>query len=347
MKMIDLRSDTISQPTPAMREAMANALLGDDVFGDDPTVNRLQELSAALLGKEAALFMPSGTMANLTAVLSHCGRGDEVILGNKSHTFLYEAGGISALGSVHSCQLANQANGCIDLEDIEAAIRGENIHFPRTRLICLENTHNRCGGTALPLEYHKQVYAIAHRYKIPLHIDGARIFNASIALHEKAAAFAQECDSITFCLSKGLCAPIGSVLCGTREFIEQARRVRKQLGGGMRQVGVIAAAGIVALETMTERLAEDHQRAKALAIGLSSIDGLVFHMGMPTTNMVFIELAKSFPANAAQLVEKLKLYHLIVLPFGERQMRLVIHYWISDEDVTNAISIFNQVMASI
>ena len=342
MKWIDLRSDTVSLPTPEMRQAMASASLGDDVFGDDPTVNRLQEMAAELLGKEAGLFMPSGTMANLTAVLTHCGRGDEVILGNKSHTFLYEAGGISALGGVHSCQVPNQPDGTMLIEDIKNAIRGDNIHFPRTRLICLENTHNRCGGMPLPLDYHQQVYAIAHQRGIQVHIDGARIFNAAVALNIKAADIAQASDSITFCLSKGLCAPIGSVLCGSRAFIEEARRIRKQLGGGMRQVGVIAAAGIVALETMTERLKEDHQRAKALAEGISDLNGILFPMGMPTTNMVFIELDQSLPVNAAQLIEQLKQDGLLAISINDRQIRLVTHYWINDDDIDHSIEIFRK-----
>jgi len=346
MKWIDLRSDTVSLPTPEMMQAMANAPLGDDVFGDDPTVNRLQEMAAERLGKEAALFMPSGTMANLTAVLTHCRRGDEVILGNKSHTFLYEAGGISALGGVHSCQVPNQPDGTMLIEDIVNAIRGDNIHFPRTRLICLENTHNRCGGMPLPLDYHQQVYALAQQYGIQVHIDGARVFNAAVALKIKAADIAQASDSITFCLSKGLCAPIGSVLCGSRAFIDEAKRIRKQLGGGMRQVGVIAAAGIVALEKMTERLEEDHQRAKTLAEGLSSLKGITFPMGMPTTNMVFIELVKSLPINATQLIEQLKQNGLLAIPINNRQIRLVTRYWINDNDIANSIGIFEKVFKS-
>jgi threonine aldolase len=250
LPIIDLRSDTVTHPTPAMREAMARAEVGDDVFGDDPTVNRLQEMAAERMGKEAGLFVPSGTMGNLAAVLSHCGRGDEVILGSKSHTFLYEAGGVSALGGVHSHQASNQPDGTLDLGEVRGAIRSEDDHFPVTRLICLENTHNRCGGVALTVEYTRAAGELAHEHGLALHLDGARIFNAAVALGVEAGDLAAPADSITFCLSKALSAPVGSVLCGSKDFIARARRARKQLGGGMRQAGVLAAAGIVALETM-------------------------------------------------------------------------------------------------
>jgi threonine aldolase len=289
--VVDLRSDTVTKPTLEMREAMARADVGDDVFGDDPTVNHLQEIAAARLGKQAALFVPSGTMGNLAAVLSHCARGDEVILGDLCHTSLYEAGGVAALGGVHPRTLANQPDGTLLLDAIEASIRTVDDHFPRSRLICLENTHNRCGGVALTAEYTRRVGDIAREHALGLHLDGARLFNAAAATGSSAAELAQAADSVTFCLSKALCAPVGSVLCGSAEFIRQARRVRKQLGGGMRQAGVIAAAGIVALEKMTDRLGEDHARARRLGEALRTIPGIVLESNPPPTNMVYVSLA--------------------------------------------------------
>ncbi len=343
--MIDLRSDTVTLPTPAMREAMANAHVGDDVYGEDPTINRLEEMAAERMGKQAALFVPSGTMGNLAAILAHCGRGDEVILGDKSHTFLYEAGGISALGGVHSCQIPNQADGTLLLEDIRSAVRGENIHFPKTRLICLENTQNRCGGTALPLEYHRAVYALAREHGISLHIDGARIFNAAAALGVNVNDISAYSDSVTFCLSKGLSAPVGSLLCGGVEFIASARRVRKQLGGGMRQAGVLAAAGIVALETMTERLVDDHHRAKRLAEELGKIPALRLE-GEPQTNMVFLYLHEECPLSPAQVSEKLREHNVLAGAgaLGARRFRLVTHSWIDDAALEQAIAAFHQVL---
>ncbi len=288
MKFIDLRSDTVTLPTPAMRQAMAEAEVGDDVYGEDPTVNRLQQLAASLVGKEAGLFVPSGTMSNLAAVLAHCNRGDEVILGNKSHTFLFEAGGISALGGVHSCQIPNQPDGTLILEDIQNAIRSNDIHNPVTRLICLENTHNRCGGVVLSAEYTRQVGELAHKHDLSLHLDGARLFNAAVGQGVNAKELADPADSVSICLSKGLSAPVGSVLCGSKEFIQRALRIRKQLGGGMRQAGILAAAGIVALETMVERLAEDHRRAARLAEGLRCLPDIQADPEKPATNMVFL-----------------------------------------------------------
>jgi threonine aldolase len=346
METIDLRSDTVTQPTPAMRRAMAEALVGDDVYGEDPSVNRLQEMSAALLGKEAGLFVPSGTMGNLAAVLAHCGRGDEVILGNKAHTFLFEAGGISALGGVHSCQIPNQPDGTLALDDIRNAIRPDDPHDPITRLVALENTHNRCGGVALSAEYTRAVGALAHEHDLKLHIDGARIFNAAVAQGVTAAELAAPADSVTFCLSKALCAPVGSVLCGSRQFISRAHRVRKMLGGGMRQAGVLAAAGIVALETMIDRLAEDHARARRLAKGLAAIPGLAVD-GVPQTNMVFVSLVDGVPADAEQVVERLSGLGVKVGDVAERRFRLVTHYWIDDAAVDRAVEAFAQVMQGL
>ena len=269
--MIDLRSDTVTKPTPAMREAMASAEVGDDVYGEDPTVNRLEALAAEKMGKEAGLFVTSGTMGNLVAVLAHCRRGDEVIMGHLGHTFLFEGGGVSALGGVHPHTVFNQPDGTLALDDIENAIRPDNVHFPISRLVILENTHNRCGGVPLSQEYTDQVGDLAHRYGMSLHLDGARIFNAAVAAGVKAASLAEAADSVTFCLSKGLCAPVGSVLCGSMEFIQTARRIRKQVGGGMRQAGILAAAGILALENMVDRLSEDHRRARELAGQLAKV----------------------------------------------------------------------------
>ena len=341
---IDLRSDTVTHPTPAMRQAMAQAEVGDDVYGEDPTVNRLQEMAAERMGKEAGLFVPSGTMGNLVAVLAHCGRGDEVILGNKAHTFLFEAGGISALGGVHSCQLPNLPDGTLSLVDIQTAIRPDDAHFPITRLIALENTHNRCGGVAISLEYTQAVGKLAHERGLYLHLDGARIFNAAAALGVSAKDLAAPADSITFCLSKGLCAPVGSVLCGSRDFIHRAHRVRKQLGGGMRQAGILAAAGLVALESMTDRLVEDHARAKNLAKRLSQIPGLRLDTGSPYTNMIFLSLADEIPLTSQQVAQSLAERGVKVGVTGKRSFRLVTHYWIDDQAVEQAAAAFAAVI---
>jgi threonine aldolase len=287
MKIIDLRSDTVTKPTDEMRQAMAKAEVGDDVYGEDPTINRLQQMAAEMMGKEAGLFVSSGTMGNLLSVLSVCHRGDEVIMGNMGHTFLFEAGGISALGGVFPNTLPNQADGSLRLEDIEAAIRPDDIHDPISRMVILENTHNRCGGTVLSPQYTQAVADLAHQHHLHLHLDGARVFNAAVALGIPAAKVVEPADSVTFCLSKGLCAPVGSVVCGSRDFIQQGRRIRKMLGGGMRQAGILAAAGIVALEKMIPRLQEDHAKAKRLADSLREIPGIVFEMGFPQSNMVF------------------------------------------------------------
>ncbi len=338
--MIDLRSDTVTQPTPAMREAMDTAQVGDDVYGEDPTVNRLQEMAADMLGKERALFVPSGTMGNLASILAHCQRGDEVILGDKAHTFLFEAGGISALGGVHSCQLPNQSDGTLDLERIYQAIRPDDVHDPITRLVALENTHNRCGGVVLNADYIKAVSKLAHENHLKLHIDGARIFNAAIALGKPASTLAAPADSLTFCLSKALSAPVGSVIVGERDFIQRAHRIRKMLGGGMRQAGVLAAAGIVALETMIDRLSEDHARARRLAEDLGRIPGLTLDLGMPQTNMVFVSLSPETGLNAELVTARLKKRGVLVGDVGVRQFRLVTHCWIRDADISETVAAF-------
>jgi threonine aldolase len=344
MKLVDLRSDTVTQPTPEMRAAMASAEVGDDVMGEDPTVNRLEALAAEKMGKEAGLFVASGTMGNLVAVLTHCNRGDEMILGNLSHTFLFEAGGSAALGGVHSYVIPNQPDGSLALPDIAAAFRADDPHYPTSRLLVLENTHNRCGGTALGPDYLSQVGELTQKLGLRLHIDGARIFNAAAALGLPAQALAREADSITFCLSKGLCAPVGSVLCGSKAFIARARRIRKQLGGGMRQAGILAAAGIVALETMTERLVEDHRRARQLAQGLSEIPGLIVENPLPATNMVFAHLSGDVPVEGGTVIQRLAAEGVKIGLAGERRFRLVTHYWIDDEGVERAVEAMRKVL---
>ena len=306
MEYIDLRSDTVTKPTPEMREAMAKAEVGDDVYGDDPTVNRLQAMAAELTGHEAGLFVSSGTMGNLAAVLAHCQRGDEVILGKEAHTFRYEAGGISVLGGVHSCQLPNQPDGTIALDDIAGAIRYADPHQPITRLVTIENTQNRCGGKCLSVEYTRQVVELAHSRGLKIHLDGARVFNAAAGLGVSVKELTAPVDSVTFCLSKGLSAPVGSVLCGSKEFIEKAHRARKILGGGMRQAGVLAATGIVALEKVVPRLGEDHVRARMLGKGLSENRGLVLDADTPATNMIFMNLSDDVEMSAKDVAEKLK-----------------------------------------
>jgi threonine aldolase len=342
--MIDLRSDTVTQPTPAMREAMAKAEVGDDVLGEDPTINKLQEMAAERMGKEAGLFVPSGTMGNLASVLSHCNRGDEAIMGHLGHTFLFEGGGVSALGGVFVHTLQNLPDGTIRMEDLRAAIRSDDVHQPPSRLIILENTHNRCGGVALSSEYTQAVGDFAHEKGLLLHLDGARIFNAASALNVRPAELAASADSVTFCLSKGLCAPVGSVVCGKKDFIAKARRIRKQLGGGMRQAGVLAAAGIVALEQMTDRLVEDHDNAKELAEGLAQNPNLKFTFGMPQTNMVFVNLAETVKSSAADIAEKLRVEGIRVGVVGPQSFRLVTHYWIKKTDIEKTVDAFSFVL---
>ncbi len=342
--LIDLRSDTVTHPTPAMRAAMARAEVGDDVFGDDPTVNRLQEMAAALTGHEAGLFVASGTMANLVALLTHCGRGAEVIVGNNSHIYLNEVGGMAALGGLQACPIPNQPDGTLRLEDIEASIRTEDVHHPRTRLICLENTQNICGGVALTPEYTHQVAELAHTRGLKLHVDGARIFNAAVALGVEAKALAGAADSVMFCLSKGLCAPVGSVLCGPQDFIAEARRHRKQVGGGMRQAGILAAAGIVALESLIERLDDDHAHAKLLADGLGAIPGIELDPGSPQTNMLYFNLGANAKITAPEIAERLKPRGLIVDPEDAHRFRLVTHYWITAQDVEKVVAAFREVL---
>jgi len=342
--IIDLRSDTVSHPTPAMREAMYRAEVGDDVMGEDPSVNRLEEIAADMMGKQAGLFVASGTMGNLAAVLAHCQRGDEAIMGDKGHTYLFEAGGISALGGVFAATLPNLPDGTLDLEAVSRAIRGRDIHQPVTRLLILENTQNRCGGAVLTPEYTAKAGEMMRAKGIKLHLDGARIFNAAAALGVKASVLTNGVDSVTFCLSKGLCAPVGSVLCGSTDFIDKARRIRKQLGGGMRQAGVLAAAGIVALEQMVDRLPEDHIRARHLANGLTTLPGIEFPMGQPQSNMVFAQLSDSLPVNAKQVAEKLRTHGVKVGVVSDRMFRMVLHYWVDDDGIERTLKAFQNAL---
>ena len=347
MRVYDFRSDTVTKPTPAMREAMARADVGDDVYGEDPTVNRLEARAADLLGKEASLFVSSGTMGNLLAALAFCERGSEVIMGRQGHTFLHEAGGISVLGGVAMQTIPNQADGSLALDDLESALRDPaDYHEPVSRLIVLENTQNACGGMPLSAEYTVSVGAFAREHGLVLHIDGARIFNAAVKLGVPAADLVRSADSVTFCLSKGLCAPVGSMLCGSPALIDKARRLRKLLGGGMRQAGILAAAGLVALDTMVERLAEDHQRARFLAEALAELPGLRIDKGSPYTNMVFLALEPAIGRNAADVVRQLAEQGVLVGATGERTFRLVTHHDVDDEAVRVCAREFARVMRS-
>jgi threonine aldolase len=341
MKNVDLRSDTVTHPTDAMRLAMYEAEVGDDVFGEDPTVNRLETMAAQKMGKEAALFTVSGTMSNLVAVLTHTRHGNEIILGSEAHIFLNEVGGAAALGGLMMRTITNDADGRLPLVDIEMAVRDKNIHYPETTLVCLENTQNRCGGAVLTPEYTDSVVQLAHRHGIKVHLDGARIFNAAVALGLQAVELTAGVDSVGFCLSKGLSAPIGSVLCGSKEFIERARKKRKMLGGGMRQAGVIAAAGIVALETMIDRLAEDHANARKLAAGLTQIRGIAQAQQKVPTNIVIFDLAQSFPV--AEFITKLDSHGVKVVRFGNHRLRAVTHYMVSADDIDYALNQIEQV----
>jgi threonine aldolase len=327
-----------------MLEAMAEAQVGDDVFGEDPSINKLEEMAADRLGKEAALFVASGTMGNLVSLLAHCGRGDEIILGNLSHTFFFEQGGSAAVGGIHPRTVANQPDGTLALSEIETAVRSDNIHFPLTRLIVLENTQNLCGGTPLGLDYMRAVGDIARRHGLKVHVDGARIFNAAVALDVKVDQLAAEADSVSFCLSKGLGAPVGSVVCGNREFILRARRARKVLGGGMRQAGVLAAAGIVALNEMVDRLADDHANARKLADGLAQMPGLSLDPALIKTDIVYFEVKRD-DMTVEELVQRLAEQGVHMLPVGPSRIRAVTHYHITPDDIDYALGVFLKMMS--
>jgi len=346
MDKIDLRSDTVSWPTPAMREAMANAVVGDDVYGEDPTVNKLEAEAAEMLGKEAGLFVSSGNQGNLIAILTHCGRGDEIILGDKAHIFVYEAGGIAALGGVHPHTVPVHADGTMDLTKIKKAVRGDNYHFPRTKLIALENTQGTVGGVPISKAYTDKVADFAHEHDLKLHIDGARFFNAAAALEIKPKDLAEKADSLTFCLSKGLCAPVGSVLVGDAAFIKEARRTRKLLGGGMRQAGVLAAAGLIAIHEMSKRLHEDHENACLLGDLLADVPGITVET--IHTNFVFFDLAEDAKLTPAQFMEQLNSEYDVVLapyPGYTHTFRAVMHYWVNGERVKQVADAIRTVLS--
>ena len=330
--VIDLRSDTVSRPSDAMRAAMAAAEVGDDVFGDDPTVIELERRAAELLGKEAALFVPSGTMANLVSVLTHTRPGDEILLGDQSHIFQYELGGAARLAGTVTRTLTNLEDGSIDPAAIVAAMRSENLHSPGSRLLCLENTHNRCGGSPLPVQTIDTLAETAHSRGLSVHLDGARLFNAAAALGVPASRIARDCDTVSFCLSKGLGCPIGSLVCGTSEFIEQARRNRKMLGGGMRQVGILAAAGLYAFEHNVARLADDHANARALADGLRELGP--FRPNHPQTNIVVVDILRGELDDWLGSFER---EGVLAVAFGPQRMRLVTHINVSSADVDEAL----------
>ncbi len=335
--MIDLRSDTVTLPSPAMLQAMVTAELGDDVYGDDPTVKKLEAMAAERMGKQAAVFVASGTMGNLSALLSHCGRGDEALIGDEAHIYHYEAGGGSALGGVVYHLIPTRPDGTLPVEHLAAAVRQSyDAHQSPTKLICLENTHNRCGGVVLPLDYMRQVREVADAHKLRIHLDGARIFNASVALGIEASEITQYVDSVTFCLSKGLSAPVGSVLCGDSDFIGRARRIRKMLGGGMRQVGVLAAAGIVGLEHMVKRLAEDHANARILAEGLAAFPQLHVDLARVQTDIIYFTLVDDAP-DADEFLAGLREHGILMGAMGKRHIRAVTHYGISTHDIEETL----------
>ena len=341
---IDLRSDTVTLPTQAMREAMYRAEVGDDVYGEDPTINRLEEMAADRAGKEAALFVPSGTMGNAIAVLTHAGRGQAVMLGDESHIYHYEAGGPSTLGGSPMWTVPNNADGTLDLAKVQAGIADESDeHVAATALLCLENTHNRCGGKVLSVEYMREAAELAHAHDVAVHVDGARIFNAAIALGVPLSELVQPVDSVMFCLSKGLSAPVGSMLVGSKEFIRRARRTRKLLGGGMRQAGVIAAAGIVALEQMVERLAEDHENCKLLAQGLADYPQIEIDADHVVTNIVIFSLYREdhrvvTEPEVAAFLEQASQHEVLMGSMGGGKIRAVTHSGIERTDVEAALA---------
>jgi threonine aldolase len=331
-RIIDLRSDTVTVPSPAMRRAIAEAEVGDDVFGEDPTVRRLEQMAADRTGKEAALYVASGSMSNLVAVMTHCQRGDEAIVGSESHVLQYEVGSAGGVAAVTLRTVPNGPRGEIDPADVEATVRGENVHMPRTALLCLENTHNRCGGAAISAEATEQLAGVAHRHGARVHIDGARIFNAALALGTTVAALSAPADSIGFCLSKGLGAPVGSVLCGDGDFIARARKNRKMLGGGMRQAGIIAAAGVYALDCMVDRLAEDHENAKLLARGLAELPMVDLDPDSVETNIVIFNVEDSIG-----FARSLKRAGVLCTSPRPGALRMVTHYGIERSHIEDAL----------
>jgi threonine aldolase len=342
MDFIDLRSDTVTKPTPAMRKAMAEAEVGDDVFGEDPTVNALQEKVARILGKESAIFVPSGTMANQLAIKSHTQPGDEVIIEATSHPYNFEGGAAAALSGIQFYCLKG-VRGILDVSQIEEAIRPEDHHFPVTRLICLENTHNRGGGSVYPIEKMAAIHRLAKSKDLQLHLDGARLWNASIAKGIDPKEYAQWADSVSVCLSKGLGAPIGSLVAGSKTFIDRVHRFRKMFGGGMRQVGIIAAAGIYALDHHIERLKKDHENAKRLALGLQKFKGLSIDPEHVETNIVILDVVNPIMI-ASQVTEAMKKERVLIHIFGRTQIRLVTHLGVSGEDIEMALGAFEKVL---
>ncbi|KAE8668850.1 putative low-specificity L-threonine aldolase 1 [Hibiscus syriacus] len=349
-RTVDLRSDTVTKPTEAMRAAMAAAEVDDDVLGTDPTAFRLESEVARMLCKEAGLFVPSGTMSNLISVLVHCDiRGSEVILGDNSHIHIYENGGISTIGGVHPRPVKSNEDGTMDIGLIEASIRdprGELV-YPTTRLICLENSHGNTGGRCLHVEYIDKVGELAKKHGLRLHIDGARIFNASVALGVPVDRLVQPADSVSVCLSKGLGAPVGSVIVGSKTFIAKARRLRKTLGGGMRQVGFICAAALVALRENLGKLEHDHMNAKALAVGLNQIEGLRVNAAAVETNIIFFDITEGSKITAAELYKHLAEHGVLVMPEGPSRMRIVLHHQISSSDVQYTLSCFQQAFSGL
>ena len=341
--MIDLRSDTVTLPTNKMKQFIMDSPLGDDVYGEDPSVNLLQNKIAKIFNKESALFVPSGTMANLISVLTHCNRGDEVILGNKSHIFFYEAGGISAFGGVHSHQINNNDDGTININDIVSAIRKKgDDHFPKTKLICLENTHNACYGSPINTDFFNEVKNIAKKHNIPIHLDGARIFNAAIALNKSVDELTKDCDSVSCCLSKGLSAPVGSVILGNKNFISKAKSLRKALGGGMRQAGLIASAGIFSLDHMINRIKDDHSNAKILADKLNLIKNIEINLNQVHTNIIFIYNRDKTLSNQDMLLS-LEKNNIKIDYKGNSKFRLVTHSSFKKEDINTVIKVFRKI----
>jgi threonine aldolase len=346
MHTIDLRSDTVTLPTPQMRNAIAQAELGDDVYGEDPTVNRLEALAAEKTGKAAAMFVPSGTMGNFCALLAHCGRGDEAIVGDEAHIYHYEAGGASVLGGIALRPVRTAPNGELPLDALTAAVRDPNdAHQALTRLICLENTHNRCGGVVLSSEYMQSVARFARERGLATHLDGARLFNAAVALQIDARELTQYVDSVMFCLSKGLAAPVGSILAGDEAFIHRARRVRKMAGGGMRQASILAAAGLIALDQMVERLAEDHVNARMLAEGLASLPQIAIDLERVQSDIVIFRLRDSQSETAA-FARALAERGLLIGGMGGGVIRAVTHYGIDSSDIEAALDIIHNVVTS-
>lgn len=345
MDRLDFRSDTVTWPTEAMRVAMAGATVGDDVYGEDPTVNALEALAAEKVGMEAGLFVASGTMGNLVAILAHAGRGDEAIVGVDSHTYCYEAGGMAVLGGITPRPLPTDGLGRMDLEAIVGAIRDDDPHLPQSRLILVENSYGAKNGAPVPLDYFAGIRRIADEYDLAVHMDGARLFNAAVALGVGADVVVRDVDSVTFCLSKGLSAPVGSVLCGSAEFIEQGRRMRKILGGGMRQAGVLAAAGMVALNEMVERLAVDHVNGKRLAEGLAKIPGIVVDVAGVRTNIVYFSLDDSVARLASDITGRMETAANIWLGTnGARGFRAVTHCWIDGAGVDLFLDTLSAIM---